>query len=220
MPIEILSKLPKEAKDLWEEIYVLSRKKYDEKTSAKIAWFAVKQKYVKKENKWVTKSLEFGKTSTQTKLLKTKSKNEDYLVVEYILTTNTLDEENMRFDDFAIKLFEKQINEKGVIGWFDDNHHIIKSIVNIISEEDELDKVLSSLDTGIKAFHSKYKDGKLFTNIMLKKEYEPLLDIYNGVSVEVIVPKHSIIGNTYKQGKLLGFSFTRNPANKEAVRVN
>lgn len=56
--LNMTGNLPAEAKKMWEEIYQKAKKEYggDEEKAAKTAWAAIKKKYKKEGDKWVTKN--------------------------------------------------------------------------------------------------------------------------------------------------------------------
>jgi cation transport regulator ChaB len=65
MPIEILKKLPKKARTIWESAFKLSKEKYGAERAAQIAWAAVKKKYKKEDDKWIARSESFIATSQE-----------------------------------------------------------------------------------------------------------------------------------------------------------
>lgn len=89
MPIEILKKLPKKARAIWESTYSAAKAKYGPERAAKIAWAAVKKKYKKKEGQWIKRTIDTLEFKSEQPYLRSVMGDiaKEYFVEGYIAST-------------------------------------------------------------------------------------------------------------------------------------
>jgi len=108
MPIEILKKLPKKARQIWESAYAAAKEKYGPERAAKIAWAAVKKKYKKKDDKWVARSESFIAKSEKILCRSELGDISNDYFVEGILATSQVQKDNVKLTN---ELFNEIVND-------------------------------------------------------------------------------------------------------------
>jgi len=225
MPVELLMKLPKKARNMWESVYSAAKEKYGEKRAAKIAWIAVKKKFKKVNNKWVAKTSDFESFTTihyefvADKATVTKS-DDGYTYIDYVLSTNEWDAHNQRFGALALKSFADTINLEGVVGPIEDQHYLMNELKSRGLTPEEIEEYMNGMNTGIKAVKAVYDPkGKVIATIQVRNDLVSEVLKYKGASVEARFPLESYRAGEITQAKLSSFILTNNPANPSALSV-
>lgn len=210
-----LQDLPKPVQGYYKNIL---NKLGDRKNAKSIAWAFTKSKLHKEENVYIGKEEDFNTYETVTYKFKPQELHitkalDDLVYVDYTISNNEEDNHGQAFTDFALSLFDDQINNEGLTGYLPSNgHEILKIAKEKGMSPDEIEEYIKSLNTGIKAISSKYDNGKLIATIeMPKLVFDHVRDM--GVSIEARIPKSAYRGNKFHQGRLTSFIFTDNPAN-------
>lgn len=224
MPIESLKKLPKKAFDMWEATFATAKKKYSESKAAKIAWAAVKKKFKKVEDKWVARSADFDIITTVHYEFKADeasiSRSEDgFTYVDYVLLSDGIHSDGIRFGPMAINSLIDQINNEGLVGRVDGTHGEWKQMIARGMTPEEVEQYLQSLDTGIKAVKAINKDGKIVAKIKVRQDMVDKVLGMRGASVEARFPSGSFREGIVNQARYQGFVFTPTPADPKALRV-
>lgn len=220
MPTEILNKLPKRAKALWESAYKAAKAQYGEERAAKIAWGVVKKKFKKIETTWIARFKNTPDYVTTTYIMEATNDSvarsiDGMIYRDFVLTSNK------DFSDFALKRITEQINEEGVVGRVDTVHDLYHKLHRDKTlSEDEIEEELQKVNSGVKAIKALYKDGKVVTTIQMTPEAYAKAKDYNGASIEARMPKASLRDGVYNQARLTGFVLTDTPDNPDAVAVS
>ena len=216
MPYSSVSELPKgvqdlpgHAKKIFMSAFNAAYKQYNSEEKAfKVAWAAVKNKYKKEGDKWVTKSFEFDEVFADE--FEFKSENENFYV-EGILSTTGLDN------------VKDYITPECLNDMFDQIE--IGSPVKVMTGGLEHEHVLE--DTRImptsKIVEKNLKDGKLRIKAMINKSHPKFENIwgsikdgfYNGFSIEfrpVEAVKTAEGHRVLNRVKLGGYALTGRPA--------
>lgn len=210
-----LNNLPKPVQEYFNNTY---SKVKDRPNAKKIAWALTKCKLHKESNTYIGKTKDFEVYKTVVYKFKPQELHiakalDDLVYVDYTISSNDEDEEGQSFTDFALSLFQDQINNEGLIGYLPDNgHEILKMAKANGMTPDEIEEYVKSLNTGIKAISANYNQGKLVATIeMPKNMFDYVKDM--GVSIEARIPESAYKGNKFHQGRLTSFIFTNKPAN-------
>lgn len=228
LPENVTSKLPKKAQRMWMSTFNASFDKYGEDRARKIAWSSVKSKFKKVEGKWVAKASDFDTTDSVYYEFELEGKNitesldEDVVYYDYVLSSTSKDGNNKNFSELFLKRAAELINEEGLVGYIPEGeeHGLFKRLKEEGKNAKEVEDTIQNLDSGVKAIKAVYQNNKLHTTIAVKKDKVPMVDQFNGISVEAWIPKGCEVNDTYLQGKFVGFAFTNKPSNPDAVRVS
>lgn len=216
-----LQNLPKPV----QEYYNKTLSKISERPNAKrIAWALTKSKLHKENDMFIGKESDFETYETVTYTFNAEEIHvskalDDLVYVDYTISNNKQDADGQSFTDFALSLFNDQINNEGLTGYLPNSgHEILHMAKNKGMTPDEIEEYIKSLNTGIKAISSNYKDGNLIATVeMPKLVFEHVKDM--GVSIEARIPKSAYRGKQFHQGRLTSFIFTNNPANNNTGLV-
>lgn len=225
MPIEILNKLPKTARLMWESTYSAAKDKYGESRAAKIAWSAVKAKFKKVQEKWVARSSDFEPFVVTSYLYLEKAEvskaytEEGYTYVDYVMADNSPDiKEHISLDAMALSSFSDTINTNKVYGRIDADHSFLEELKRKGLSPEEMEEEIRKLDTGIEAVNARYEKGVVKATLKIRNDIYPEASKYKAVSVEFSHPPE-ITGKVIKQARLRGFVLTNNPRLPNARRI-
>jgi hypothetical protein len=215
----MINELPQPVQNYFNEVKSNIQGKSETRAN-QIAWTITKSKFNKIENNYVAKTSDFDTIKVvhyefvPSEVTISKDDDGDE-VIDFILMSNDIDNQGKNFDDFAIKRIVEQINEEGLIGRIDGNfrHETYDALVRAGRTPSEIEEELQSLDTGIKAISARFDNGKLVAKIKVNPKLTNDILKFKGASIEARVPSESIVGNTYKQARAVGFVFTNNPSN-------
>ena len=225
MPIEMLKRLPKAAREMWEAIYKEAKPKYGEDRAGKIAWAAVKKKFKKVEDKWVAKAKDLNiSTVIFYKFIADEasiSKSEDgYSYMDYVLSSSTEDLAGHSFGGMALTSMVEQINKEGLVGRIENGQHELwKRLKDSGKTPDEIEAELQNLDTGIKAVSARKESNKVIARLRVRQDIMNEVMKYDGASIEARFPKEAMRAGVIGQARLQGFVLTNNPTNPDARRV-
>jgi cation transport regulator ChaB len=234
MPIEILKKLPKEAKKMWESTYNAAKEKYGPDRASKIAWAAVKKKYKKEGNNWVLKarSITFNsdlKLNSEKLVCRSELVGEtsnDYFIEGYIATRN-LAEDGIVLSDTLLRDLAKQIREFPINVKGDLEHVGTRMKKGMKVGED-----LPSYDDFMKIIDTKVDEEGLWAKVKLDKYADnfPVIwnrlkeGFYDAFSIEMYLDKSKTrlekgnngYMNVADGGLLKKFTLTGSPKDKHA----
>lgn len=224
MPTQILNKLPKKAKELYDATLKAALQTHDKVRAGKIALSHVLNQFNPVGESWVAKFKENPKYHTIKYVFEAEagsvSKSIDGLIYrDYVLSTVNKDLTGEAFSDFALKRMTEQINEEGVVGRVDSSHYTWKQLSKEGKDEGQIEDILQSLDTGIKAISANYNNGKLVARVSFTEEAFKSAKDLKGASIEARYPESSFVNGVYHQARLQGFVLTNNPANLEAMAI-
>jgi cation transport regulator len=225
LPASVKDNLPKKAQAIFMGAFNASYSKYGEERAFKIAWAAVKHKFKKVKDKWVSKYVVPQEYAYVRYVFESDSesvsKAEDGSVYrDYVLSSNSVDKHGQSFSDFALKRIVEQINSEGVTGRLEKKHELWKKLAEEGKSEEEIEKILQSQDTGIKAISAKFENGKVIARIKMTPEAYKLAKDVSGASIEARMPAESYRAGVFHQARLQGFVLTDEPANPDAVVVS
>lgn len=214
----MITSLPQPVQNYFNAVKQAINDKPEDKKN-KIAWEITKSKFKKVENSWVAKSSDFDLLTTvhyqfapnEVSIMKS---DDGYSTIDYVLSGNNVDNDNQSFDDFALKCMTTQINEEGLVGRLgEDFHEFYKQLIREGKTPDEIEEILQSQETGIKAINAKYENGRMIAKLQVKNDLLGKVLKYKGASIEARIPSESIVGGKFKQARAVGFVFTDKPAN-------
>ena len=235
MPIAILKRLPKKARQIWESTYNSAKAKHGPERASKIAWGAVKNKYKKEGNKWVLKGrsvLFKSEITINSQKLVCRSEgigdtSRDYLIEGYVATPNLVEEDGMIYTPKFLRSLEKQIREFPITVKGDIEHinHRLESGRKVKEEIPTMEDIMNIVDT-------KVDENGLWIRAKLDKYVEnfPMIwerlknRFYDAFSIEVYLDERKArlvnVGNGYvrevNEGRIKSFTLTGRPADKFA----
>jgi cation transport regulator ChaB len=214
MPLDLLKKLPVEAKEIYESTYKSARGAgKSEMVSSKIAITAVKKKFTKKKGVWVTKSM-----ALKFKILKSGFFNRDP-VFEIPLVTTDVDSEGQMV---APEFLDKIVNEHKLLQIGDIEHERIAKLDGKMLSRRFLTKYKNT--EGLYYLKEYKKDGnKLVAKIGMNKShplYSDLLSEHkkgNYLAASAEFEDAFIKDGVIHDANVVGWSITNMPINKNAV---
>ena len=225
---DILTKLPKSAQDLWENVYSSTKSKFGELKAERIAWATIRERLVQKENLFIARSEDFELTTTihyefEQDGSSISRASDGFSFVDYTLATSGKHYDNLSFGALALDNMMSQINSEGLVGRIDKDgkHSEYDKLLAQGYTNDEVEEMLQGKTTGIKAISAYKSKNKIIARIKVRNELLPLVNQYHGLSVEARVPKQSFNAATgvMKQARLYGFVLTNKPADPNTVRM-
>lgn len=212
---------------MWEKVYATAKSKYGETRASQIAWEAVKKKFKKVEDKWVARSEDFEVFTTvryefvADEATLSRSEDSEYSFVDYVLLSNDYHSDGIKFGPMAYNSLIDQINNEGLVGRIDDDdkHEMWKSLIKQGKSPEEIEEILQSMNTGIKAISAKNINGKVTARIQVRNDLVDKVMQYKGASVEARFPSESFRNKIVTQARYQGFVFTPTPADPKALRV-
>lgn len=197
-----VKELPTQAKKLFIKVFNSVYEKYGEERAFKIAWSAVKEKYKKKDNKWVLKR----SFNTQCVLRRSGFFKPLYFF-DKVLTTADQDSLGVSVDE---SLMEKLVKENKI--------HPEADIEHLSTEGDRRYK------GAYKLIKPSYKDGELRVRFYLDKTHPKAKELIKyhkeneklGLSAEFY--DYILQDNKVINCSSLGWTITTNPINKQTLR--
>lgn len=120
---------------------------------------------------------------------------------------------DISYSEDCLKDFESQINTNGLT-LPDIEHKEYDEVLKEYGHNPELFvKEISRRKGLLKDIKAKYDNGKLFISAKLDKRYHKYAEFYKNLSLEALAKRE---GNKYVGGKIVGFTFTKNPTIKSA----
>lgn len=227
MPSSILQKLPKKAREMWDTTYEAALKHAgDEKMASRIAWAATKKRFKKVENKWVARDSDFETYTTVAYTFNpeeaTISRSDDgHTYVNYVLgTTKSIG--GVSFSQVALKRMAEQINVEKLKGRIDQNkrHALYQSLINRGLSPDEIEEELQRMESGIEAVNASVINNKLVAKLKIHNSVYPQVSAFKGASIEARYPSESLRLGVTDQARLMGFVFTDDPADEDAIETS
>lgn len=117
MPVAILNKLPKHAKEIWESTYSAAKAKYGPERAAQIAWSAVKKSYKKKGDNWVKRAIDTITVTSETPVLRSEGGElaKEYFVEGYIASTEPQPRDGLQLTkEFFNHVIENQFKKESI----------------------------------------------------------------------------------------------------------
>jgi len=234
MPIELLKKLPKEARKIWESAYQAAKSKYGPDRASKIAWATVKKKYEKDGDNWILKarSITFNsdlKLNSEKLVCRSESLGDtsnDYFIEGYIATRN-LATDGLVLSDILLRDLAKQIKEFPINVKGDLEHVGTRMKKGMKVGED-----LPSYDDFMKIIDTKVDENGLWAKVQLDKYADnfPVIwnrlkeGFYDAFSIEMYLDKSKTrlekqtngYVNVADGGLLKKFTLTGQPKDKHA----
>jgi hypothetical protein len=220
-----VKKHPKEVVNKWLEIYKLVLLTDGESVALVVANSWLKQQRVVVESV-VAKSgghEELTKVffvATGEELIQKTTDGEDY--IDFVLTDNGFDQEDLKYSDELLKGWAEQINNGlSIVGDIDHKEFdlVAKSIKDTVKAAEIIKNMKKGIAKVVKAF---YDGGKLFVRAFIDKRYRKHVNNAKGVSLEALVKTRPVDGGKEAySGELLGFTFAvkDNPVNPRATFV-
>lgn len=228
MPVESLKKLPVKAQRMWESAYKAAKAKgLSPERAGKVAWGAVKKKYTKKADEWVSRGGAI--ISTKSIILRNFDTDGDTFVEAYVTsfepddgdsTTANGGESYMVSREAGIKI-AKELESLKLGGGIE--HDTFEGSKTYDEDADDVWTVIKAdVDNeGVKA---------LFKLNKKSKRYQEVLDginrkKYRGASLEIIASNSGMklkkVGNRYVNEivdfkRIVGVTLTRSPLDKKA----
>jgi len=211
LPARIRKVLPKKAQELFMKVFNKAYEKYDEATAFKVAWAAVKRKFVKKDGKWVLKSkVELKKVKVNSEI------GDEQYYVDFVLTTPEVDSSKEAFHTAFLEFIGTRL--RGLKG---DLEHA--NILGLDLPKDWVAKIIDSkpingvvyatavLNNNHPMFSEileKIKQGKLGASIEVKYDDDDYYLAEDGTRV-------------YVDGEPIGFALTEEPKkpNAQIIRL-
>lgn len=214
MPLDLVKKLPVDARKIYEATYKSARESgKSEMVASKIAITAVKQKFTKKKGTWVTKSM-----ALKFKILKSGFFNRDP-VFEIPLLTTDIDSEGQMV---APELLDKIVNEHKLLQIGDIEHERIAKLDGKMLSRRFLTKYKNT--EGLYYLKDYKKEGnKLVAKIGMNKShplYDSLLAEHkqgNYLAASAEFEDAFIKDGVIHDANVVGWSITNMPVNKNAV---
>lgn len=221
MPYKDISELPSSVKKLptqaqkyflqvFNEVY---KKNQSDAKSMKIAWSMVKEKFTKKylnlnDN---TDDIQFftliSKDADSSIIL---NEEEDYIVMDAVLADTNQTSKGFRLTEEQLNFLADQINTNGSLNP-DVSHEVAKKLKSTMmgASEEELASAMKRARGVLKNIKAAVKDGKLWIQAKLNKQYKRHINRFRGLSAEFTGYKKS--GGRLEIEKFLGFTFTDKP---------
>lgn len=209
-----VKKLPTQAQKYFLQVFneVYKKNKSDAK-SMKIAWSMVKEKFSKKylnlnDN---TDNIQFftliSKDSYSSIIL---NEEEDYIVMDAVLADTNQTNKGFRLTEEQLNFLADQINTNGSLNP-DVSHEVAKKLKSTMmgASEEELSSAMKRARGVLKNIKAAVKDGKLWIQAKLNKQYKRHINRFRGLSAEFTGYKKS--GGRLGIEKFLGFTFTDKP---------
>lgn len=222
MPVETIKILPDPAKNLWEATFNTAKTSYGNEQASRIAWSNVKSKFKQVDNRWVARTEDLLGFTTSKYIFNADeasiARSDDFTTVNYVLATSK-NIGGVSLSPIALKRMAEQINLEGLKGRIDSNnkHGLLDELRknNEEDDEDDIEEKLQGVDSGITADSAYVKGDKLIARIKLAKGIKPA----KAVSIEARFPVDSVRAGVTDQARAMGFVFTDEPADSDAVQV-
>lgn len=219
MPIEMLNKLPAEAKKIWETTFKAAKAKVSVEQAARVAMSAVKKSFKQSKGKWVTKSMALKITLVKSGILFPQYK----FLME--LTNDKKDSEGQRVrPELLYKLYKNNLIDK--VG--DVDH---EKVAKEYGEDYILARAKLTQDIGTEGLYFlddvKYIDNKIKAVVTMNKKH-PLFNKYLALhkkgeylyaSAEFENAKFNSDGEIIDADKM-GWTITNNPLNLDAKAIS
>lgn len=215
-----VQKLPVTAQKLFLNASNSSSVRVGREMGDKVAWTAVKKRFVKTGEQWIGKGLglnlfKFTMENSGSSFVKKGRDGEFYL--EAVLSDSMYDSEGFRFTEKALKSYEEQINTYGMAGFithsdWDD----FKMSNSHLSEQAFIKKARTERKGILKTVKAIYRKGKLWIKALIDKRYVKQVEKFDKVSIEALVPQRFRPGREYTGGFPLGFALDNNAINPRA----
>ena len=206
LPAKIRKILPKKAQEVFMKVFNASYNKYGESTAFKIAWAAVKKKFVKRDGKWVLKS------DVKVKKVKVNSElGDEKVYVDFVLTTPEVDSSKETFHKAFLDFIGTKL--QGLKG---DIEHA--NVLDLDLPKEWIAKIIDS----------KPIDGVVYATAILNNLHPMFNDVVTkikrgelGASIEVAYDDDDYYlaedgTRVYVDGEPIGFAFTENPKKSDA----
>lgn len=220
---EYITQLPEAVQKGWIKVFEVALQEYDTDKATLIANQWVSNRFVKTNEGFVANSedfvgveyFSFNLDAVDTEIV-VNSEDGD-IVISAVLSSldpwfNVKDNNYSTYTEECLKDFESQINTEGLT-LPDIEHKEYDEIMKYANSPEEVVTAIKKRKGLLKNINAKYTEGKLYIQAKLDKRYKNYADMYKSISLEAMAKKS---GSTYTGGKILGFTFTNNPANKSA----
>ncbi len=216
--------LPYQAQTIFRQSFNTSNNRYDSNIANKVAWEAVKSRFVRVGTEYVAKGLakellSFKMDMTQEVFI-TKADNGDHFL-EAVLSDDMKDSQGKRFTTKALKSYADQINTHGISGFITHaDWDSFKMKWSHLSPEAFVAKARSERKGILKTIKAVFEKGKLWIKAIIDKRYLKQVKKFNRLSIEAYVPSKNQVGDTYDGGYALGFAMDNNAINRRAIVAN
>jgi len=196
--------------------------KYGQERADAIAWKAVSSRFEKVGGRLVAMSDKFVK---EVFIFKPKQCHSPIVVrsmggdlmFEGVLATSNVVSSGKKFSKDFLQKMAEQGNKFVIKG--DIDHQLLNSLrLKYGKNYKAIIRELQNRDSPVKASRFDYVEeagvGKLMIRALVDKEHKEILENNDFLSVEALVDKNE--GNTYTDGKLIGFTLTQNPVDTAA----
>lgn len=220
-----VDKLPEVVKTFYNEVYNQAvGLGHDSLKASSISWAITKGKLNKVENSYIARCKDF-------EIIKkvhyefvadeaSVSRSDDgYSYVDYVLLTNGVHNDGIRFSNDAVNSLVDQINNEGLVGRVEALHEEWEQLVRNGLSPEEVEKILQGKDTGIKAIKAVNNGGKVVARVKVRQDLVDKVLSYKGASVEARIPAHYFKDGFVTNARYQGFVFTPSPADPNALRV-
>jgi len=227
LPPSVKKVLPVSGQKLFLQVFnkEFAKTKGDETMSFRVAWGVVKKQFKKKGTKWVANSsdfvnpefFEFELIPSGTEIVINDEDGE--LVMDAVLADTSKNKQGLHFGLEELKDIADQINMNGStlpdishMTWGEINKDYLQQFLS----DEELVNLMKKRKGVFKDIKALVKEGKLWIRAKLDKRYKNHVDKFKGVSIETVAKRN---GDKLINPLYMGFTFTDNPALKEALIV-
>jgi len=220
-----LQNIPEIVQKAFNKVYIEAIRLYGEDNALPIANAWLKSRLVQTGDSYIGNSKDF--ISVEILSFQLEPANIEFITNsdngEFIMNATLSSTENwtgkdgtlmdISYSEECLKDFESQINLNGLT-LPDIEHQEFDAVLKEYSHSPELfAKEISKRKGLLKDIKAKYENGKLFISAKLDKRYHKYAEFYQNLSLEALAKRE---GNKFTGGKIVGFTFTKNPIIKSA----